>query len=393
VSRDLAGNATEDDNQGKLYTFQTLRAPQPPWSDDLETGATNWTVVPDPSGTDGNWQLGTPHNALQTSAHSGTNAWGSNLNGANYSIISTFLYSPVIDLSGMSTATLTFWDSFDFSSGLEDGQLGISTNSSTPPADVPTLVDFTGLTSTEWKQETVDLTPFVGQPIQIVWYYSGVQFTSPLDGWLVDDVSITGVAGGGTIVINKNLAEPTFTLVGPLNQYSSAGLTSTISNAAPGQYTIHFGDAAFYETPGAKTNSLTLGGTLTFNGNYTFIDRNHNGISDAWESYFFGEVSTNRTSQTDTDGDGMTDYEEFIAGTDPTNPASNLRFLSAIQTDRLVQFEWSAIPGRIYQVQSSTNLQDWTPVTDWLQARVSPMSYTITNASSGANLYRVQVRQ
>jgi len=45
VSRDQAGNTTVDDNNGNLYTFQTLKPPVPPWFDNLETGATNWTVV------------------------------------------------------------------------------------------------------------------------------------------------------------------------------------------------------------------------------------------------------------------------------------------------------------------------------------------------------------
>jgi hypothetical protein len=394
VSRDQAGNTTVNDNQGNLYTFQTLRAPKPPWSDNLESGAPGWSVVPDPSGTDINWQLGTPTNGLQTSAHSGTNAWGSNLKGQDFNTGSTFLYSPVIDLSGFSQVTLTFWSSFDFTSGLEDGQLGISTSSSTPPVDIPTLVDYTGLSALDWEQETVDLTPFSGQTIQVVWYYFGFPFGSTLNGWLIDDVSITGVAGGGTVVVTKNLAQGTFTLVGPLSQSSGTGIATTITNAVPGQYTVQFGDIAFYETPAAQTNNLANGGTLTFKGNYTFVDANHNGISDAWEKYYFGEVSTNRTQYTDTDGDGMSDYAEFIAGTDPTNPDSNLRFLSTtLQTNHLFNIQWSAVPGRIYQIESSTNLQTWLPLTDWLQAQASPMSYaTTTTNNSRALFYRVQVR-
>jgi len=195
------------------------------------------------------------------------------------------------------------------------------------------------------------------------------------------------------VVVTKSLAQGTFTLAGPANQYSGNGLSTTISNAAPGQYMVQFGDVAFYQTPQAQTNSVAINGRLTFNGNYTFIDLNHNGISDAWENYYFGAVSTNRTQRTDTDGDGMPDYAEFIAGTDPTNSASNLKFLSAtLQTNRVVKFQWSSIPGRIYQVQGSTNLQVWAPLTDWTQAQASPMSYTTTNGALGAHLYRVQVR-
>jgi hypothetical protein len=394
VSRDQAGNTAEDDNQGALYTFQTRPARRPPWLDDLETGAPGWTVVPDSSGSDINWTLGTPNNGLETAAHSGTNAWGSNLEGQNFNIASSFLYSPVIDLSGFSKITLTFWDSFDFSSGLEDGQLGISTNSSTPPATIPTLVDFAGQTTSGWEQESVDLTPFVGQTVQLVWYYQGVPIGSTLHGWLIDDIEVTGTASsqGGTIMISANLGQESFKLSGPVS-VNGTGLSTSLTNAPLGDYTISFGDVDFYETPTNQSGSLTkVGGTLSFTGNYTFIDANHNGISDAWEKYYFAAVTTNRSQLTDTDGDGMTDYQEFIAGTDPTNPASKLIFVSTIQTNSTVQFKWSAVPGRSYQVLGSSDLVSWTPVGDWMRATVSPMSFVATNAAPGSRSYKVQVR-
>jgi serine protease AprX len=395
VSRDQAGNTAEDDNHGALYSFQTRPANRPPWSDDLETGAPGWTVVPDPSGTDINWTLGKPNNGLETAAHSGTNAWGSDLDGQNFNIASTFLYSPVLDLSGFSKVTLTFWDSFDFSSGLEDGQLGVSTNSSTPPASIPTLMDFANQTSTGWEQETVDLTSFVGQTIQLVWYYQGVPIASSLHGWLIDDIAVTGTASslGGNVVISANLSQASFKLSGPISM-SGTGSSTSLTNAPLGDYAISFGDVEFYQTPTNQTGRLTkVGGTITFGGNYAFVDVNHNGMSDAWEKYYFGIVTTNRSRLTDTDGDGMTDYEEFIAGTDPTNPASKLIFLSAaVLTNSAVQFKWSAVPGRNYQIFSSTDLVSWTPVSDWMRATVSPMSFVATNAPLGSHSYKVQVR-
>jgi hypothetical protein len=399
VSRDDADNATVDDNHGALYTFTTRRAPQPPWFDNLENGASDWTVVPDTvQGTDLNWSLGTPNNGLATSAHSGTNAWGSNLSGQSFSLFeSSFLYSPMIDLSGFSSASITFWHCCDFSSMFESGQLGISTSSSTPPASIPTVADYSGTTTLGWEQAPeVNLTAFVGKTVQIVWYYQGIDVGTTPNGWLVDDVTITGVAGGGTIVISKNLGQGKFTLNGLISQSGTAPST-TITNAPPGPYTVQFSDVAFYQTPPDQSQTLTNAGTITFTGNYDFIDANQNGISDSWEKYYFGSVTTNRTQFTDSDGDGMSDYAEFIAGTNPTNSDSKLVFLSAtLVTNQLLQLEWAAIPGRLYQVQTSsldsTNLQAWTPITGWLQASGSPMNYTTTNASKGLHAFRVQVR-
>ena len=95
----------------------------------------------------------------------------------------------------------------------------------------------------------------------------------------------------------------------------------------------------------------------------------------------------------ESDGDRMSDYAEFMAGTDPTNAASKLVMLSAaIQTNRTVRLQWAAIPGRIYQVASSTNLSSWTPLTDWMQASGSPMTYSGTNLNTRSGFFRVQVR-
>ncbi|MBU6410607.1 MAG: fibronectin type III domain-containing protein, partial [Verrucomicrobia bacterium] len=396
ASRDEAGNTTVDDNHGVFYSFTTARAIQPPWSDNLEGGAPGWTVVPDPNGTDLNWQLGTPNNGLQTSAHSGTNCWGSDpdgqqINGA-YGYASSYLFSPMIDLSGLSQATLTFWDCFDFSSGLEEGQVLISTNTGESLSSLATLQDFSSQSAPDWELETLDLTPYVGQTVQVVWDYAGVSIGSPTYGWLVDDVGITGVSSGqsGTIVITKNLGQGGFTLTGPISETGTAPAT-TFTNAPPGQYVVTFSDVEFYETPFRQTNALASGGTLNFTGNYSFIDTNHDGISDAWEKYYFGTAGTNLAQATG--ANGMSDYANFIAGLDPTNPASRFVFVStAVQTNGAFQLQWSVQPQRLYQLDSSTDLTTWTPVTDWRQATVSPMTYRGTNAASGSRFFRVQVR-
>ncbi len=80
VSRDAAGNTVVNDNNGQLYTFTTLTPLSPPWSDNMNSGATNWTVF-NADDNESSWTLGTPTNSLATSAHSPPNAWGSNLSG------------------------------------------------------------------------------------------------------------------------------------------------------------------------------------------------------------------------------------------------------------------------------------------------------------------------
>ncbi len=400
VSRDQAGNTVVDDNNGAYYTFQTLKPPAPPWFDNLETGAPGWSVVPDPAGgSDINWTLGTPNNGLASSAHSGANAWGSDLNGdQSVFVASTFLYAPIIDLSGLKSATLTFSNVFDFSRldpyfnayYVEDGGVFVSTNSSVPPSlNLPLGLDYAGETSDTWSSKTVDLSQFVGQTIQVVFYYQAFNFGDTIYGWTIDDIGITGVTAGGNVSITKNLGQGTWSLssvspIGLVPVQSGVEPSITISNLDAGKYTVQFGDVPFYQTPGSQTNTLSVGNTANFTGSYIFLDVNQNGISDAWEMNYFGAVSTNLT---------MADYDAFIAGANPTNPASGLYFTGeTIQSNNLVQLQWTVATNRLYQVSASTNLNSWSPITVWLQATNGPtMNCTVTNSSGGSHFYRVQV--
>ena len=177
---------------------------------------------------------------------------------------------------------MTIWE--------EDGGVFVSTNSSMPPS--LNLPLGRGLSPAMWptpgQQETVDLTPWVGKTIQVVFYYQAYPYGDEIYGWTIDDISITGVAAGGNVSITKNLGQGTWSLsslssIGLVPVQSGVAPSVTISNLAAGQYVVQFGDVPYYQTPADQTNTLAVGGTVNFTGNYTFLDVNHNGISDAWE--------------------------------------------------------------------------------------------------------------
>jgi len=361
VSRDQAGNVAIDDNGGSLYRFQTLKAPAPPWFDDLESGAPGWSVVPDPSfGSDINWTLGTPSSGGVAAAYSGTNSWGSDLAGdQNFFLASSYLYSPVIDLSGFTSATLNFMHVCNFGTIYEDGVVYVSTNSTIAPTKLSGGTDYAGTITDGWEPaEPVSLTPYVGMTIQLVFYYQAVG-VSQISGWLIDDLSVTGRVAGGSITITKNLGQGSWSLssvtsLGSIPVQTGTAPTVTLSNLPAGPYLVQFSDVPYYQTPLDQTNTLVVDGSISFDGTYSFLDANHNGISDAWENAWFGSVATNRTASTDTDHDGMTDYAEFIAGTDPTNAASKLVFFTPkVIGQNMLQLQWSSVTGRLYQVQAA----------------------------------------
>ena len=88
-------------------------------------------------------------------------------------------------------------------------------------------------------------------------------------------------------------------------------------------------------------------------------DGNTNGIPDAWELRH-SLLGTDPTD--DDDEDGMSNYAEWRAGTDPTNEFSRF-FINAEsrhqqQVDRGVAVRWDSIRYRAYSVWKSTNLTE-----------------------------------
>jgi len=397
VSRDAAGNVAVDNNNGQLYTFRTLKPMLPPWTDSMDTGGADWTVLDGEGGyTQTTWTLGVPQDGMETAAHSPPDAWGSCINGAIIDTADTSLISPAIQLTGGNKAALSFWQSYDFSvlSDLdiyEYGQVHITTNNG---ASWIQLAEYSDEASGGWQQTELDLTPYIGQVVYVAFYYgllSFDEFSRP--GWLLDDVSITVTNTAlGEVVITNNLAQAGFTITGPIGA-SGQGMGQVLPNAPVGEYVIAYKPVAFYDTPASQTNTLTLGQKLVFQGDYTFTDENQNGIPDAWELEYFGPVQASHPGDLDSDGDGQSDLAEFLAGTNPTNVLSNFHFTMPVrETNGAVHLEWTSSPGRAYLLESSANGIEWTTRMDWTRAAAGAMSQTMPAESSGApQLFRVKV--
>lgn len=389
TSVDRAGNAAMADNYGTNFSFTTLLPLTPPWSDDMETNNVEWSTF---SSTDSEteWTRGAP---AGEAANSGTNCWGSILDGGSPGFTECYLISPGIYLSGGNKATLKFWQNYDFPDtdfDFEFGQVEIITNVFAPQIPIGEPLAFS---SFGWEEVELDLTPYLGNVVYVVWHYALVSFdTLPRMGWLVDDVSITVTnIIPGTIQVSNNLWQAVWSLSGPSGRNGN-GRWTAITNAAPGDYWIEYGSVPYFTTPPPQTNSLTTNGIITFSGQYTFPDANNNGIPDGWEIAQFGVIDPQRSRTTDTDRDGQSDYAEFVAGTDPLNPPSPFR-LSAQLVNGQVKLSWPSQTNLIYRVHAAAQLPapSWAAYSAWLPATGTNTSFTLPAATNGApRFFRVE---
>jgi hypothetical protein len=113
----------------------------------------------------------------------------------------------------------------------------------------------------------------------------------------------------------------------------------------------------------ANIGWINLGAGYLRTSTITWPDGDGDGIADAWEMQRFGSLAA-ADAFTDHDRDGASDAAEFVADTDPADPASRLKIVShAYSADwNRVNLRFSETrPTRFYRIEHSDNLTaSWT---------------------------------
>jgi len=95
------------------------------------------------------------------------------------------------------------------------------------------------------------------------------------------------------------------------------------------------------------------------------------------------------------DSDHQSDFQEFLAGTDPTNAGSVLEVI-AIQSinPSQVRILWSATVGRSYVIQTKASLEagPWTNTSEPITANAAAMSMDVASVA-GSAFYRTVLVQ
>jgi uncharacterized repeat protein (TIGR01451 family) len=121
------------------------------------------------------------------------------------------------------------------------------------------------------------------------------------------------------------------------------------------------------------------------------LDANTNGLPDWWEELYFPNPA-DRIATNDFDLDGLLNRDEYVAGTNPTDPASRLVIGHAASTPGGFTLTFLAASGRVYSVHYSSNLaaRAWSDLATHLPGTGGPVSVTDTNApAASARFYRL----
>jgi Bacterial TSP3 repeat len=172
----------------------------------------------------------------------------------------------------------------------------------------------------------------------------------------------------------------------------------TLPAANPGAFLVTTQRTAYFTFSGTNvappwttyafiaTNVAVPSGFLSASATLTYLtDSDGDGLPDSWETnYFSNTTAADRLA--DTDGDGSLNWQEYIAGTDPTNGLSYLRIESLTPAPG-ASVTFVAVAGRTYTVQFTDALALPWQTLGGLPARSTNRVATLLDPGHTTNRY------
>ena len=113
-------------------------------------------------------------------------------------------------------------------------------------------------------------------------------------------------------------------------------------------------------------------------------------LPDAWQMQWFGHLGVD--PKDDPDHDGMTNFQEYMAGTNPLDPQSRFQIVR-VRPDVTGAFvDWSSVSGKFYTVQRSTGLDSGFADVQAHIAATAPLNTFHDTGGVGNRLYFYRIR-
>ncbi len=184
-------------------------------------------------------------------------------------------------------------------------------------------------------------------------------------------------------------------LTRPSAGVSGTNLIGTLTITLPSTVTTNSAYRVHFNHFSASPNGLALFHATVQDGLITVGNRTgsswHDGIPDTWRLLYFGTISNALSAaNADPDGDGASNWQEYIAGTDPLDATSVFQFLPAsAPAAGSFTLQWPSVVNKSYTVQSSSSLSGgWTTLRPTCPATARRLQWTDPNPASGTRFYR-----
>jgi hypothetical protein len=143
------------------------------------------------------------------------------------------------------------------------------------------------------------------------------------------------------------------------------------------------------------TNSSRPFGLISTSAFLTIAeDTDQDGVPDLWELANGFDLLDPFDATEDADSDGMTNWEEYIAGTDPQDPASRLQ-IEPISATGQTTIQFMAIANRTYSVQFNDHLDTgpWKHLSDIVARTNNRLESIIDPSPTAGRFYRITTPQ
>ena len=148
----------------------------------------------------------------------------------------------------------------------------------------------------------------------------------------------------------------------------------------------------YYRVVITPNDGITNGAPFTTASVLVPVDADGNGINDDWEVQYFGHIGIDPNA--DPDGDGFSNLQEFLAGTDPTDANSVLRITSIVTNGADVVISFTTSSNRFYDLQDDDDLMtsNWFGIVTNIAGTGSIVSTNDVGAANFTNrFYRVRL--